>query len=131
MNSMMQQRTKNITLLFIWLTGLMFFAHSIIPHHHHFDSIFDHQPTGQTDQHQEDNPLHCHAFNDLAVDKAVISFSNVSIADDFPAVVSDNGPDFRLNDQCGTEIIPEVRDDISPEPAFFESAPSRGSPAMA
>ena len=128
----MQQRTKKITLLFIWLTGLMFFAHSIIPHHHHFDSVFEHhQATGQAGQHSEDNPVHCHAFNDLAVDKAVVSFSNVSIADDFAAVVSDNDPNILVNDHSETEMIPVLQDEIPFETAFFKNTPSRGSPAMA
>jgi len=38
----MRKRIKNINLLLMWLIGLMFFTHAVIPHQHHFDSIYEH-----------------------------------------------------------------------------------------
>lgn len=79
----MHKRMKITHLLFIWLTGPMFFAHGIT-HHHHFDSVFEHsQQCGHDDGHSENNPAHCHAFNDLIVDKTTVSFSILSFPDHY------------------------------------------------
>ncbi len=56
----------------------VFLGHNLIPHHHHSEQVIvpvstecpvDH---GDTHEHQSDadhDPLHCHAFNDVAFDK--------------------------------------------------------------
>lgn len=56
----------------------VFLGHNLIPHHHHAEQVIvpvatecpvDH---GDTHEHHHDadhDPLHCHAFNDVAFDK--------------------------------------------------------------
>ena len=63
--------------LFLWLAGLALVAHLIIPHDHHtIDSFASEDKTCPVENnHHGDNhrgsPIHCHAFNDLAAEKAV------------------------------------------------------------
>jgi len=65
---------KNIKILIVWLAGLMITAHEIVPHHHHYDSIYSHEEydpcnSGRDQQEkQEDGSEHCHAFNESIVD---------------------------------------------------------------
>lgn len=66
---------KNIKILIVWLAGLIITAHGIVPHHHHFDSIYSHaeyDPCTPGDDHEEkkeeDGSQHCHAFNESIVD---------------------------------------------------------------
>jgi hypothetical protein len=71
----MSKITKNIPVFFLWLAWLFLTAHMIIPHDHHLmESV-----TSQSDScplsnsktdHHSGNPIHCHAFNDLASEKA-------------------------------------------------------------
>lgn len=65
---------KNIKILIVWLAGLMIMAHEIIPHHHHYDSIYSHveyDPCTKGHDHdekqEEDGSQHCHAFNESIV----------------------------------------------------------------
>ncbi len=69
---------QNTGILFIGISVLIMFFHSVIPHHHHFDSLFTHfekvhSPEKGCNGNGEDSPGHCHAFNELAVDKIVSS----------------------------------------------------------
>jgi len=53
---------------FTILAGIIIFAHTVIPHHHHFDSIEAHPEnleceTSNPDKHNENPEAHCHAFN--------------------------------------------------------------------
>ena len=71
----MKIRKEHIGALIAFLAGFILTAHEIIPHHHHFDTFFDHVgqqsecQTGNPEQdHPEDPDRHCHAFNDLIVD---------------------------------------------------------------
>ncbi len=127
----MQKRTKNINLLFIWLIGLIFFAHGITPHHHHFDPVIEqHQNENNQNGQNEDNPLHCHAFNDLVMDKPGASFSNISVPDTFTAVNTESDLRFRIAENpCGI-INTTNRDKICPDDVFSDLTPARGSPAL-
>lgn len=69
---------KNTGLFLLWLAGLVIFSHEIIPHHHHFHSVYTsshfnhHEDCEQT--HEGDEPFdgsdyHCHAFNDITVER--------------------------------------------------------------
>ncbi len=52
----------------ILITGIIIFAHAVVPHHHHFDSVEAHpenlecENTNPT-KHNENPDTHCHAFN--------------------------------------------------------------------
>ncbi len=126
------KRIKNINLLFLWLTGLLFFSHGITPHHHHFDSVFEHgRQTGHPDEHSEDSPLHCHSFNDLAVDKTGVSTINISIPESFKTIISGNDMHLRVIANPSGKITVANQDDAPPEVAFVKNSPTRGSPVTA
>jgi len=60
---------------FLIFAALIFNAHMMIPHDHHLsDSNFleEHCPASNSETgHHRGLPLHCHAFNDLASEKAL------------------------------------------------------------
>lgn len=54
----------------IVLAGLVILLHSIIPHHHHLDSLSDHTPndlntTQSSCESSNEAVTHCHAFNNI------------------------------------------------------------------
>jgi hypothetical protein len=66
---------KNISVLFLWLSGFIFIAHSVIPHDHHNPDTFSHQDekcpaSDNKSGHHSAFPIHCHAFNDLTSEKS-------------------------------------------------------------
>ena len=68
---------RNIPILILWVAGLAINAHMIIPHDHHmadsFASTSDTCPvTNNKPGHHPGFPVHCHACNDLACEKATI-----------------------------------------------------------
>ncbi len=74
----MKIRYKNITSIFLLITGLVILVHLIIPHDHHYDNLSEETHN----EHQEKNdkgqePIHCHFFNDVVVNKAVVSYDNI------------------------------------------------------
>lgn len=65
----MKTPTKKSMILFLYIGVFMMVGHSVIPHHHHTDSIFSHKenhcPSSEKEQKdRHDSPFHCHAFND-------------------------------------------------------------------
>ncbi len=85
--------TKNTHILFLFLAAIVFNAHSIIPHdHHQFDSdICTSTRNPFTDNHHPVFPMHCHAFNDMVSEKAVVvdHFQTLSFFDAIPSDVQD------------------------------------------
>lgn len=77
---------KNISIALVWLAGLILFNHAVLPHHHHFDSLFSHQnntecSNSQSEEQNEDSDSHCHAFNDIIFEKVnslLVQTQNVS-----------------------------------------------------
>ena len=65
---------KNIKILIVGFIGLMVAAHEIVPHHHHYDSLYSHEeydtcsPDHDKQEKQQDGSEHCHAFNESIVD---------------------------------------------------------------
>jgi hypothetical protein len=72
---MMIKILKNIPAFFLLVAGLAICAHLIIPHDHHLSDAYSYQvdkcpaSNGKT-SHNSGFPVHCHAFNDLASEKA-------------------------------------------------------------
>lgn len=72
-NQIVSITRKNIKVLIVWLVGLMITAHEIVPHHHHYDSIYSHEvndtgtPVHGEHEKQQDSSKHCHAFNESIV----------------------------------------------------------------
>lgn len=59
----------------ILIAGLIIFAHAVVPHHHHFDTIESHLENidcerTNTAKHDENPDTHCHAFNHIISEKA-------------------------------------------------------------
>jgi hypothetical protein len=68
---------KYFSALLLWLAWLTISAHQIIPHDHHItDQYSNHDndcpASGSKSDHKPGFPIHCHAFNDLASEKARI-----------------------------------------------------------
>jgi hypothetical protein len=61
----------------LWLAGLIFIAHLVLPHDHHIADTFSNQDencpaSNKTDHNHPVFPMHCHSFNDLTSEKAII-----------------------------------------------------------
>lgn len=123
----MRKQTKNINTPYAWLIGLLLFAHGLTPHHHHFDSVYDHlQHPVQQENHAEDNPLHCHAFNDLILDTE-ISANNISLKEITAVLLVEE--DFYLRAKNITESTDvSQKNDIPTDEVFLSESPTRGSP---
>jgi hypothetical protein len=79
---------KNIPAFCLILAALVIYAHMIIPHDHHSADIDVSQekkcPVSDNGKsHHRGLPVHCHAFNDLASEKAItfISAKNIKCSD--------------------------------------------------
>jgi hypothetical protein len=73
----MYKANKNIPVLFLGLAWIVFTFHLLIPHDHHLtDSYGNKEETCPSSKekpgHNKGIPIHCHAFNDLASEKAII-----------------------------------------------------------
>ena len=120
----MHKRRKKIKLSLVWLIGLMLFSHAVIPHHHHFDSVFEHS---QETNHSDEKSQHCHAFNDLYAIDIVVSFNNISINDNILFIISNSDlDDWVLFSEKKTDT--DKKRDIPPEEKYFNNSPTRGSP---
>ena len=72
----MNRIIKGIPAFSLWLAWLIITAHLIIPHDHHSSDLYGNKedtcPHSQNNtRHNHGFPVHCHAFNDLASEKAV------------------------------------------------------------
>lgn len=72
---MVRKIIKNIPVFSLWIAALAFCTHLIIPHDHHLVESVNNQEescpatNGETG-HRTGFPIHCHAFNDMASEKA-------------------------------------------------------------
>lgn len=92
----MINRVKKIPAFFLLLAASVFYAHMIIPHDHHLaeaDVCQENagQVPGKHTTHHNGFPVHCHAFNDLASEKAIIyiNFSQIQSVSSYPFSKSD------------------------------------------
>jgi hypothetical protein len=66
---------KNITSFSLWLAMLVIIAHQFIPHDHHLGHIYPEKGEACSTTHEAESenpsnlPLHCHAFNNLTLEK--------------------------------------------------------------
>jgi hypothetical protein len=66
---------KKIPLYMLWLASMALIAHMVIPHDHHICESFSSEEercpeSNNRTGHHHGFPIHCHAFNDLASEKA-------------------------------------------------------------
>lgn len=71
--------------LLVLIAGIIIFAHAVVPHHHHFDSIDAHSEnseceTSNSERHGEKPKTHCHAFNIIVSEKSNNVFVKLSLA---------------------------------------------------
>ena len=113
----MIRRLKHTGTLVALLIGLFLAAHELIPHHHDYD-IYCSQ-SGQDDRSKkdaagdhDDSPFkHCHAFNEIYVDKAAQNQSLLSVTYETPH------PDSNADRIKQTDI--KSRLPVDPEPNIF------------
>lgn len=75
----MTRTVKKTYIFFLFLAAVLLNAHMIIPHDHHAADSDARQegscPVSQNGAgHHSGFPVHCHAFNDLTSERAVINF---------------------------------------------------------
>jgi len=82
---------KRFKLLLLIFAALVFNAHMIIPHDHHALDYDVCQGKSTNSGNHNNFPFHCHAFNDLASEKAVnFVISHAQITDLLPGCLTDN-----------------------------------------
>jgi len=123
----MRKKHNNITLLFLLITGLVIFSHSIIPHDHHYSFKGD-----KEHHHDEDatnhEPVHCYVLNEIIVDKPAAS-AGQSLADNLPMITTQvlssifelNNPVFSKHPFPDNEVQPALL-------VLIKTSPTRGSP---
>ena len=128
----MKRKILTYTSVFsIWLAWLLINAHLIIPHDHHSSDLFGNKEdtcpvTENRPVHNHGFPLHCHAFNDLTVEKFVKYAVSKNIQSDYisTAGFSDN---FRSSAFLAT--VADSRQDFR-EHHFFDLSPLRAPPYL-
>ncbi len=79
---------RNMGGLFLLLAGLVILLHSTIPHHHDPGTHFK-AKSGECNSHKtsgDNNPVHCHAFNDVVAEKVSSPNFNLQAAVTFVLV---------------------------------------------
>jgi hypothetical protein len=71
----MQKINNYLTIFFLWLAGLTLSVHYLLPHDHHLPDSLSNQESSCPAKNSQSGPsrgfpLHCHAFNDIATEKA-------------------------------------------------------------
>ena len=122
----------------VFLAGVLITAHEVIPHHHHFDSVYAHSNDAEdhctepgTDKNHEDNPIHCHAFNEIYVDRV----NNESVSLEIYLPINDfYFFDIDLNESTEyykkSRILPS-RQSTPKETYLQKDSPLRGPPFFA
>jgi len=80
----MSKILKNIPVFCLWVAGLSFYAHLLVPHDHHLADSFankddDCPVSSGKPGHSSGFPIHCYAFNDLTSEKATTYFFSKNI----------------------------------------------------
>jgi hypothetical protein len=124
---------RHIPVLTLWLAALGLIAHLMIPHDHHSEySCLPHEDTCPTEADHKDHhagyPIHCHAFNNVAVVKA----TPINLAKLVPSSLPGLAGDFTIlrvflseSDWCFAELSTPFPDyGYSPTPTL------RGPPSV-
>ena len=120
----MRKRKNIINLTLMWFIGLLLLSHAIIPHHHHFDSIFDHK---QQTEHSDEHSQHCHAFNILFSDNVDSFIKSISIHNDINSVIfyGDLAPQL-----CNHKPNVKQKNELPLGELCLNICPTRGSPVF-
>lgn len=111
-------------------------AHEIVPHHHHYDSVYSHEEFDPCetdhDKHdeQQNSSEHCHAFNESIVDWTDYSKINFHPITRLLEVILISPEILERFDNCYFEY--QFTYDISPFIHYiFHESPLRAPPALA
>ena len=66
----MRKEKVNIIKFILLFVAIMVFAHSFVPHDHHYTSECE---TNHEDRHQDESPFHCHYFNNIVLHKSIVT----------------------------------------------------------
>jgi hypothetical protein len=96
----MSKLIKYIPVFSLWLAGLALVTHLIIPHDHHLaEACANQEETCPVSDKNTGNhhgfPVHCHAFNDIASEKAII----------FPLLKKNQSDNSSVTRQSNTLVI--------------------------
>jgi hypothetical protein len=129
----MNKIIKNMPVFFLWLAWLVITAHQIIPHDHHLADTYSNQEdscpvSNSKTGHHHGFPYHCHAFNDLASEKATtyVLQANIQTND----VLISGFPDiFVFELQVTLTTISNIRK-FFPDFYLLELSPLRAPPSL-
>jgi hypothetical protein len=105
----------------LWLAGFAMCGHLVIIHDHHIDGtgIRDEGACPATSEHSGHNhgfPMHCHAFNDIASEKAAATHVMPKVPCSNLVLIVPADPDC-LETAFAAEVVPDLRI------PFFDSSP--------
>jgi len=102
---------KNIRTMMVLLAGLVILSHSLIPHHHHYNSCFNDNYGAQgeipcNDESSDKADTHCHAFNTILseITKALKAGKDVVLTGFGSFTVSKRAARMGRNPQTGAAI---------------------------
>ncbi len=123
----MQKGIRKSGLLLLGIAGLIFVLHSVIPHHHHYNSI-PYNSHQTNNNHSGDSSRDCHAFNDLAVDKVIIPTNNNPFLEMVPAIIPETIDNISFTVNLNGCVRMVIKNDSTSSLVFLQSFPTRGSP---
>lgn len=127
----MLRKSKNINLIILLLSGIIIFAHAIIPHDHHYG-----YNTETTKHHEEQNHsgtnnlLHCDALNNFIIVKSEVKINKIQQFKSFSGndiLKQLHISDFKFTEKAIT--FPENYLQL-PKYIFSKIEPARGSPEI-
>ncbi len=128
----MRRLLKYIPVFVLWLAGIGLCGHMIIIHDHHAETASLAQeercPASDQHNHHSGSPIHCHAFNDVASEKAII-FQFVSDIQCNDLILSVTNKDYAIELSMCQLSVPDQR--IQYQSAFYQdNFPLRAPPSI-
>ena len=129
----MRNKIRYIPIGFLWFAWAVLTAHLMIPHDHHLMESFAGQEEscpGSADNthHPYGIPVHCHAFNDLASEKAITFVLNDNLQAD-NVTFNDYSDTFLFDFQLSFITIHDIRKPF-PDPSLLELSALRAPPVL-
>ena len=129
----MKKRDQHIKRLQILLAGFIIFAHTVIPHHHHYETVHsDREQAGcEKPAHEghHQNPFQdCHAFNLLVAEKPSSLLKNGKFNP--PAAVAPVAVQTGTRPETGILSIAEIAEGRNYSQRFLTGMPLRAPPVQ-
>jgi len=131
---MMSRISQKVPVILLWLAGLAFCAHLMVPHDHHFnDSLSQLEDTcpasGGKPEQGNGIPMHCHAFNSVASEKPT-TFQVIKVTVDHSYSPIRFTEAFQFEPQLTSISVPDFQNPFFYS-VFPEIFPLRGPPSLA